>query len=203
MNYTKICKKTYINKHVINKIQLLCSKNNLKAFYNYVNSPIGRTKFLVYIKSEMNSEFLNDREAANEFAKFFHSTYVEDNGILPDFQKLCNYVLDHITLNIFEIKMCLNSLPSKLSCDPDSIPNVFLKKLSNVISTPLALLFQKSIECLKIPQIWKHANVIPVFKGKGCKFDYLIIDQLALLRIFVRSWNQLYISLNTAINTNC
>ena len=67
--------------------------------------------------------------------------------------------------------MCLNSLASKLSCGPDNIPNVFLKKLSKVISTPLALLFKKSIECSKIPQIWKHANVIPVFKGKGRKFD--------------------------------
>ena len=94
----------------------------------------------------MNSEFLNDREAANEFATFFHSTYVKDNGILPDIQKLCNDVLDHIAFDIFEIKICLNSLPSKLSCGPDNyIPNVFLKKLSNIISTPLALLFQKSI----------------------------------------------------------
>ena len=86
----------------------------------------------------MNSEFLNDREAANEFAKFFHSTYVKDNGILLDFQKLCNDVLVHVAFDIVEIKMCLNSLPSKLSCGPDNIPNVFLKKLSNVISTPLA-----------------------------------------------------------------
>ena len=73
MNYNKICKK-HINKHVNNKIQLLCSKNNLKAFYNYVNSSIGHTKSLICIKSKVNSEFLNDREAANEFAKFFHST---------------------------------------------------------------------------------------------------------------------------------
>ena len=172
MNYNKICKK-HINKHVNNKIQLLCSKNNLKVFYNYVNSSIRRTKPLICIKSKVNSEFLNDREAArsNEFAKFFHSTYVKDNGILLDFQKLCNDVLDHIAFDIVEIKMCLNSLSSKLSCGPDNIPNVFLRKLSNFISTPLALLFQKSIECSKIPQIWKHANVIPVFKGKGSKFD--------------------------------
>ena len=44
--------------------------------YYYVNSSLGRTKPLVCIKSKVNSEFLNDREAANEFAKFFHSTYV-------------------------------------------------------------------------------------------------------------------------------
>ena len=170
MNYNKICKK-HIKKHVNNKIQLLCSKNNLKAFYNYINLSIGRTKPLVCIKSKVNSEFLNDREAASVFAKFVLSTYVKDNGILPDFQKLCNDVLDHIALDIVEIKMCLNSLLSKLSCGPDNIPNVFLKKLSNITSTPLALLFQKSIECSKIPQIWKHANVIPVFKGRGSTFD--------------------------------
>ena len=43
--------------------------------------------------------------------------------------------------------------------------------MSNAISTPLALLFQKSIECSKISQIWKNANVILIFKGKGSKFD--------------------------------
>ena len=78
--------------------------------------------------------------------------------------------------------MCLNSFPSKLSCGPDNIRNVFLTKFSNVISTPtsstvskiniLYLAFnKKSIECSKIPQIWKRANVIPVFKGIGSKFD--------------------------------
>ena len=146
MNYNKICKK-HIYEHVNNKIQLLCSKNNLKAFYNYVNSSRGRTKPLVCIKSKVNSEFLNDREVAHEFAKVFHSTYVKDNGILPDCQKLCNDILDHIAFDIVEIKMCLNSFPPELTCDPDNILNVFLNKLSNVISTPLALLFQKSIEC--------------------------------------------------------
>ena len=75
MNYNKIYKK-HINKHVNNKIQLLCCKNNLKAFYNYVNS--SRTKPLACIKSKVNSEFLNDRGAANEFAKVFHSTYGKD-----------------------------------------------------------------------------------------------------------------------------
>ena len=111
----------------------------MKAFYNYVNSSIGRTKPLVYIKSKVKSEFLNDREAANEITKFFHSTYVKDNVILPDFQKLCNDVLDNIAFNIVEIKMYLNSL-SSFSCGLDNnTPNVFLKKLSNAISTPLAL----------------------------------------------------------------
>ena len=66
MNYNKICKKHI--KHVNNKIQLLCSKNNLKTCYNYVNSSIRRTKPLVCIKSKVNSKFLSDRLAANEFA---------------------------------------------------------------------------------------------------------------------------------------
>ena len=55
------------------------------------------------------------------------------------------------------------------------------KKLSNVISTPLALLFQKSTECSKVPQIWKQAYVIPVFKGKGSKFDISNYRQISLI----------------------
>ena len=114
------------SKAVHNQHKTVCVTSEKK----YVNSSIGRTKPLVYIKSKVNSEFLNDREAPNEFAKFYHSTYVKDNGILPDFQKLCNDVFDYIAFDIFEIKMCLNSLPSKLSCGPDNKPNVLLKKLS-------------------------------------------------------------------------
>ena len=129
MNYYKICKK-HINKHLNIKMQLLCSKNNLKAFYNYVNSTIGRTKPLVCKKYKVNNEFLNDREAANEFAKFFHSTYVKDNGILPDFQKLCYDVLDHIAFDIVEIKMCLNSLPSQ------AIYIIFFLKNCHVLFLP-------------------------------------------------------------------
>ena len=94
----------------------------------------------------MNSEFLNDREATNEFANFFTKHMLKIIVFCPTSKKLCDDVLDHIAFDV-EIKMCLNSLPSKLSCGPDYIPNVLLKKLSAVISTPLALLFQKSIEC--------------------------------------------------------
>ena len=63
------------------------SKNNLKTFYKYANSSTGRTQHLVCIKCKLNSEFFIDREAANKFANFFHSTYVKDNGIFPRLPK--------------------------------------------------------------------------------------------------------------------
>ena len=45
------------------------------------------------------------------------------------------------------------------------------KNLVYAISTPLALIFQKSFDRSELPISWKHADVISIFKNKGCKFS--------------------------------
>jgi hypothetical protein len=167
----KLCKKK-INENKRFRFELLCNRRNLKAFYNCVNCSLGRNKPSIFIKSKSNGEILNNIDAANEFAKFFYSTYVKDNNMLPDLLPVTNNIIDHIAIDVFDIKKCLDNLPNKYSFGPDGVPLVFLKKLSNTLSVPLALFFQKSIETSKIPDLWKHANVVPVYKGKGDKFDF-------------------------------
>ena len=44
-------------------------------------------------------------------------------------------------------------------------------KLYDVLATPFALIFQKSLDTGHLPNIWRQANIIPVFKGKGNKHD--------------------------------
>ena len=41
-----------------------------------------------------------------------------------------------------------------------------LKIFSDELYLPMALIFQKSLN-KKLPNEWKHANVIPMYKGKG------------------------------------
>ena len=53
------------------------------------------------------------------------------------------------------------------SAGPDGIPGVFYKRLADVLSLPLTLVFQKSIHQGKIPDMWRIAYIIPMYKGKG------------------------------------
>jgi Endonuclease-reverse transcriptase len=160
-----------IKENVRNKISSLCLNRNTKRFYNFVNSSIGRDNPQIYIKSNDNKTVLSDFDAAQEFASFFHSIYSKDDGILPPFPPQIQDLFDHIGFSADEVKNYLQRLPNKYSSGPDKIPTVLLKKLSSALSVPLALLFQRSLEQGVLPKIWKHANVIPIFKGKGNKFD--------------------------------
>ena len=46
----------------------------------------------------------------------------------------------------------------------------FLKYLANVVSIPLAIIYNKSIAEGVVPQEWKRANVTPLFK-KGSRSE--------------------------------
>ena len=53
--------------------------------------------------------------------------------------------------------------PSK-SGGPDEIPPRFLKELANDLAPSLTLIFQASLKQGTIPDDWKIALVVPVFK---------------------------------------
>ena len=164
------CKQA-INTNKMNKIKSLCKKRNIKNFYNFVNSSLGRHKPAVNIKSTTNDNILSDADAAQEFGKYFYSTYCLDNNTRPEFPIQTDKTIDHIAFDINQIKICLKNLPCKYSYGPDKISTVLLNKLYDVLATPFALIFQKSLDTGHLPNIWRQTNIIPVFKGKRNKHD--------------------------------
>ena len=53
--------------------------------------------------------------------------------------------------------------PSK-SPGPDNVHPRVLKEVDKSLSKPLLILFQRSIDNGKIPDLWKYANITPIFK---------------------------------------
>ena len=73
----------------------------------------------------------------------------------------------------------LAGLKSSLSCGPDGIPSLLLKRCSLSLSYPLALIFRQSfLEC-RVPSPWRLANVMPLFKG-GLNSDPLNYRPISL-----------------------
>ena len=70
-----------------------------------------------------------------------------------------------------KIKLLFNKLPNKHSAGPDKISTNLLKKILNSLCLPLSLIFQKSFNNSDLPDDWKRANLVPVFKGKDNKYD--------------------------------
>ena len=58
-----------------------------------------------------------------------------------------------------------------MSLGPDGLSAFYVKRISNTIALPLSILYQKSFNTGILPDIWKKAIVIPIYKRKGTKFD--------------------------------
>ena len=68
--------------------------------------------------------------------------------------------------SITEIGNLIRSLPNKSSSGHDDITNILLKKLAPNISTPLSIVFNKSLKEGSFPNTMKLADVVPLYKSK-------------------------------------
>ncbi|CAM5146718.1 unnamed protein product [Natator depressus] len=64
----------------------------------------------------------------------------------------------------------LEKLDVHKSMGPDALHPRVLKELADVIAEPLAIIFENSWQSGEVPDYWKKANVVPIFK-KGKKED--------------------------------
>ncbi len=152
------------------KIDFVCKQKNTKHFYNFINKRLGRITSPITLKSPAGN-ILSCSESAETFANYFHSVYNTDNGSLPVFENKCDSKLYGIDFSMDIISSYMHKLSNKTSVGPDGIPNLFLKKMSGVLSLPLSLIFQRSLDSGVLPRIWKVANITPVFKGAGSRFN--------------------------------
>ena len=48
-----------------------------------------------------------------------------------------------------------------------------MRRFARQLSVPLQILFLQSLQLSELPQAWKLANVVPVYKGKGSRHEYV------------------------------
>ena len=64
-----------------------------------------------------------------------------------------------------EVAETLRSLPNKSSCGSDEISYRLMKEAGPALVGPLVTLFNRSLLLRQVPEEWKKAVVIPIFKG--------------------------------------
>ena len=75
----------------------------------------------------------------------------------------------------------LKSLKLGKASGPDQINNRILKEFAHSLSFPLGDLFNYSHSCVKVPELWKQANVTPIFK-KGDRSEVPNYRHISLLK---------------------
>lgn len=151
-----------LHSQYISKVQSYV-KLDPKNFWKYVNSL--KSNNAISDTMYLNSEKLDsDIKIANAFSDYFASVFVQDQIPVPVNEISKTVSLTSIRLSKTEIFEGITGLKNGAGAGPDGIPNIFLKRCVFALTTPLFLLFNKSLQVGIIPPSWKASKVVPVPK---------------------------------------
>ena len=128
-------------------------------------------------------------EIANMFNTYFASVFATDNLSDQSEELSTDPFISEVIVSELEIETLLKTLDSNKATGPDEIPARLLKVTASTIAPSLCKLFNKSLRLGMVPEEWKLANVVPVFK-KGEKDHCENYRPISLLSIVSKQLEQ-------------
>jgi len=128
----------------------------------------------------MDSEgsiIVHDLQKASVLSSHFSSVFVHDNGVIPNLNNVLvdeemeksNDKINSVQFSPQDVSNQIKKLKSNSAPGWDGISAELLKKMINVISFPLSILFNLSMFSGTVPNSWKRGIVIPVYKSGDAK----------------------------------
>ena len=147
------------------------SKQNPKGFFQLYRTKNRST--VGPLKTELGNIIDKDVDISSTLNIHFLSVFTNENmEQIPEIQQMFNGDDDSFLCNLIvsrdDVIKQLDKLKPQKSPGPDSIYPRVLKECKEIISGPLADLFNESLSTGLVPDEWKVANVVPIFK-KGDK----------------------------------
>ena len=143
----------------------------MRQFWRFVkNNRTDRSGIPVLKTDNQNATSPKDKAEAlnNQFKSVFTNETDPPADLLPDVSPFDAMPEIHITTE--GISRMLEKLKVGKAPGPDGIPAMVLHKLSRVVAPSLRAIFQLSYETGEVPDDWRLANVVPIFKD-GDKTD--------------------------------
>ncbi|CAM4580797.1 unnamed protein product [Caretta caretta] len=146
-------------------------KSNKKGFFRYVSNKKKVKESVGPLLNEGGNLMTEDVEKANVLNAFFASVFT--NKVSSQTAALGSTAWgegDQPSVEKEVVRDYLEKLDEHRSMGPDALHPRVLKELVDVIAEPLAIIFENSWRSGEVPDDWKKANVVPIFK-KGKEED--------------------------------
>jgi len=145
-------------------------KDNPKPFWGYVKSQGKVKKGIAPLLKNDGTIATEAEDKANTLNSFFAGVFTRERSEdIPEMEPV-PLVSTLSSLDISEDKVLseLDELKAGKSAGPDGIHPRVLIEIKHEIKKPLFLVFKKSLEEGRIPNSWKSAEVVPIYK-KGSR----------------------------------
>ena len=147
-------------------------KTNPKSFWSYTRSKL-RTKSgiapLLSNPENKDSLVFDDKDKADVVQNQFSSMFTQEpEGDIPRLAPRTDAKVNNIHVTAEMVLELLKTLKINKSCGPDDIHPMMLKELAELLASPVATLFNMSIQDGVLPEEWLTAFVSPIFK-KGAR----------------------------------
>ena len=141
-------------------------KSDPKLFYSYVNrSKLVRNRIGPLLTPD-NKLIVDPKQQAQILNGYFGSVFTRSSSQLPtttprdpDAQ-----TIKDIWVSEGCVEKAIDQLNENSASGPDEIPSRVIKELKQQLLKPLTILFTESLKSGKIPEEWRLAEVVPIFK---------------------------------------
>ena len=144
-------------------------KEDCKSFYAYISSKTRSNTKIGPLLDENNDLVQDNKSLADLLNRYFCSVFTKENlSNIPEaeqiFQGNSEDKLSNIVITEQMVLEKLNNLNVNKSLGPDEISGKLLFEIRHELVGPLTKIFNYSISQGIVPQDWRDANVVPLFK---------------------------------------
>jgi hypothetical protein len=143
---------------------------NKKPFFNYVRKKTKTRENVGPLKDGSGQMITEPEQMAEELNRCFSDVFTrEDVTNVPRARQHATRTrLTNTFITAQKVRQKIKQLKPTGAAGPDGITTRLLQNCAEEISPVLAVIYRKSMAQGKVPEEWKSANVVPIFK-KGSK----------------------------------
>jgi len=140
-------------------------KENPKAFYSYIRGKRMARVRIGPIRDSEGNLCLESEEVGEVLNEYFASVFTSERDLVvcEDSVKQAD-MLEHVVVKKGDVLEILKNMRTDKSPGPDGIYPRLLREARHEIAAPLAMIFASSLSTGVIPDDWRVANVVPLFK---------------------------------------
>jgi len=175
-----------------------------KSYWKIINRVMNKSRAPKVPPILVNNEFIsNCIEKAKLFNEFFTNQckLINNSSTLPQFTYLTDKRIDQISILDKDILSLIRNINPNKASGSDGISGKMLLLCDASVVLPLRIIFKNIIKTSKYPDMWKLANVTPIFKknDKQLLKNYRPISLLPICGKILEKiiFNSLYNYLNT------